>query len=433
MLDTNLIALLGFLALFAMIFLRVPVGIAMALVGFGGFAAVVGIDPALSVLATSPIRTVTNYNLILIPLFILMGVFASATGMSSELFRMGQAWLGRFKGGMAMSTIAACGGFAAICGSSVATVATMTRVALPEMQRQGYSNAIASGVIASGGTLGILIPPSVVLVLYGYLTEQDIGKLFIAGVVPGLLSIVVLVGVVRYLAWRHPESMPAGERSSWKEKLDSLKGIWAVCLLFMAIVGGIYLGVVTPVEAAAVGAAGTFLIGLVRRRLTFRLVVSSLIDALRTSVSIFVILIGAMLFSYFLAVTQTPQLLTSWLVALPVGDFGVLLLILAVFIVLGCVLDPMAMVILLVPIVYPVIVDLGIDPIWFGILVVVAVEMGMITPPIGMNCFVIRSVAPDVSLGQIYRGVLPFVASDFIRLALLLAFPALVLFLPSSM
>lgn len=433
MLDTNLIALLGFVALFVMIFLRVPVGIAMALVGFSGFAAVVGLDPALSVLATSPIRTVTNYNLILIPLFILMGVFASSTGMSGELFRMGQAWLGRFKGGMAMSTIAACGGFAAICGSSVATAATMTRVALPEMQRQGYSNAIASGVIASGGTLGILIPPSVVLVLYGYLTEQDIGKLFIAGVIPGLLSILVLIGVVRYLAWRHPESMPAGERSSWQEKLDSLKGIWAVCLLFIAIVGGIYLGVVTPVEASAVGAAGTFLIGLVRRRLTFRLIVSSLIEALRTSVAIFVILIGAMLFSYFLAVTQTPQALTAWLVALPVGDFGVLLLILAVFIVLGCVLDPMAMVILLVPIVYPVIVNLGIDPIWFGILVVVAVEMGMITPPIGMNCFVIRSVAPDVSLGQIYRGVMPFVVSDFIRLALLLAFPVLVLFLPSSM
>lgn len=431
--DRDLIAILGFVALFTMIFLRVPVGIAMGLVGLGGFAAIINIDPALATLASSPIRTVTNYNLSLIPMFILMGVFATATGMSRELFRVGQAWLGRYKGGMAMSTLAACGGFAAICGSSVATAATMTKVAMPEMQRQGYSNSLAAGVIASGGTLGILIPPSVVLVLYGFLTEQDIGKLLVAGIIPGILAILVQVAVILIIAWRKPDSMPPGERSGWREKLDSLKGVWAVILLFMAVVGGIYLGIVTPVEAAALGAVCTYIIGVVRRRLDFSTTIKCLIEALRTSVSIFIILVGAMLFSYFLAVTQTPQTLTSWLVALPIGDYGVLLLILAAFIVMGCVLDPMAMIILMVPIVFPVVQSLGFDPIWFGILVVVAVEMGMITPPIGINCFIIRSVAPDVSLGQIYKGVMPFVLSDFVRLGILLLFPWLVLVLPNSM
>lgn len=431
--DNNLITLLGFVGLFGMIAARVPVGIAMGIVGVLGFSAVTGLDAALGVVETSPLRTVTDYNLSLIPMFILMGVFASATGMSRELFRAGQAWFGGFRGGSAMSTMAACGGFAAICGSSVATAATMTRVALPEMRRNGYADSLSTGLIASGGTLGILIPPSVVLVLYGFLTDQDIGKLFLAGVIPGLLAILLSFITIRVLGMLRPESMPAGERSSWREKFDSLRGIWAVLLLFIAIVGGIYLGVVTPVEAAALGACCTFLIGVLRRRLTLKLTLACLLDALRTSVAIFTILIGAMLFGYFLTVTQSPQLLTSWLTSLPVGSYGVLLLILGLFLVLGCVLDPMAMIILMVPILYPVITSLGFDPIWFGIIVVVAVELGMITPPIGINVFVIRSVAPDVPLGQIFKGVMPFVAADLVRLALLVLFPSLVLFLPGQM
>lgn len=431
--DNNLIALLGFVGLFGMIALRVPVGIAMGIVGVIGFAAVTSLDAALGVLTTSPLRTVTNYNLSLIPMFILMGVFASATGMSRELFRAGQAWLGGFRGGAAMSTMTACGGFAAICGSSVATAATMTRVALPEMRRAGYADSLSTGLIASGGTLGILIPPSVVLVLYGFLTDQDIGQLFVAGVIPGLLSILLAFVTIRVLGMLRPDSMPAGERSSWGEKFAALRGVWAVMLLFIAIVGGIYLGVVTPVEASALGAFCTFLIGVLRRRLTLRTTLACLLDALRTSVAIFTILIGALLFGYFLTVTQTPQLLTAWLTALPVGEYGVLLLILALFLVLGCVLDPMAMIILMVPILYPVVTSLGFDPIWFGIIVVVAVELGMITPPIGINVFVIRSVAPDVPLGRIFKGVMPFVAADLVRLVLLILFPALVLFLPNQM
>ncbi|MBB3191922.1 TRAP transporter large permease [Halomonas cerina] len=431
--DNNLITLLGFVGLFGMIAMRVPVGIAMGIVGVLGFAALTSFDVALGMLATSPLHTVTNYNLSLIPMFILMGVFASATGMSRELFRAGQAWLGGFRGGAAMSTMAACGGFAAICGSSVATAATMTRVALPEMRRSGYADSLSTGLIASGGTLGILIPPSVVLVLYGFLTDQDIGKLFVAGVIPGLLAILLSFVTIQVLGILRPESMPEGARYSWRDKLVSLRGIWAVLLLFIAIVGGIYLGVVTPVEAAALGAFCTFLIGVLRGRLTVRMTVSCLIDALRTSVAIFTILIGAMLFSYFLTVTQTPQLLTEWLTSLPVGRFGVLLIILCLFLVLGCVLDPMAMIILMVPILYPVITSLGFDPIWFGIIVVVAVELGMITPPIGINVFVIRSVAPDVPLGRMFKGVMPFVAADTVRLALLVLFPTLVLFLPGKM
>ena len=426
----DLVAISGFAALFAMMLARVPIGIAMALVGVGGFAAIAGWSPALNLLATSPVRTVTDYNLSLIPMFILMGAFATASGMSRELFRAGHAWLGRFKGGLALATIGACGGFAAICGSSVATAATMSNIALPEMRRFGYRDDLATGAIAAGGTLGILIPPSVVLAVYAFITEQDVGRLFIAGIVPGLLALVMYLATVR-LAYRR--TLPAGEPTLWTERLASLRGIWAVGLLFVAIIGGIYLGVVTPTEAAAAGAFLTCLIGVVRRRLGGAMIMACLVEALRTSVAIFTILIGALLFGYFLAITQTPQKITSFLVALDLGSYGTLALILAFFVLLGCVLDAMAMIILLVPIVFPVIQTLGFDPIWFGVIVVITVELGLITPPVGMNVFVINSIVPDTSLVGIFRGVAPFVLTGLVRLALLVAFPWLVLFLPATM
>jgi C4-dicarboxylate transporter, DctM subunit len=426
----DLVAVAGFAALFAMMLLRVPVGIAMALVGVGGFAAIAGWSPALNLLATSPVRTVTDYNLSLIPMFILMGVFATASGMSGELFRAGHAWLGRFRGGLALATIGACGGFAAICGSSVATAATMSKIALPEMRRFGYRDDLATGVIAAGGTLGILIPPSVVLAVYAFITEQDVGRLFIAGIVPGLLALVMYMATVR-LAYRR--TLPAGEPTLWTERIAALRGIWAVMLLFVAIIGGIYLGVVTPTEAAAAGAFLTGAIGVARRRLGGAVIMACLVEALRTSVAIFTILIGALLFGYFLAVTQTPQKITSFLVALELGSYGTLALILALFVLLGCVLDAMAMIILLVPIVFPVVQTLGFDPIWFGVIVVMTVELGLITPPVGMNVFVINSIVPDTSLVGIFKGVAPFVLTDLVRLALLVAFPWLVLFLPRTM
>jgi C4-dicarboxylate transporter DctM subunit len=427
---SDVVAISGFVVLFALMALRVPIGIAMGLVGIGGFAAITGPQPALNLLAQSPIRTVTDFNLSLIPFFILMGVLATASGMSKELFRAGQAWFGHMRGGLALSTIAACAGFSAISGSSVATAATMTRIAHPEMKRVGYSDALSTGVIAAGGTLGILIPPSVVLAIYAYMTEQDVGKLFIAGIVPGMLAIVMYMATVR-IAYR--KSLPPGDRFDFGAAVRSMAGVWAVMLLFIAIIGSIYLGIATATESAAVGSVLTALIGILRGRLGPRLIMESLIEALRTSVAIYTILIGAILFGYFLAVTQTPQKITAFLVALDLGAYGTLLVILGLFLLMGCILDAMAMIILLVPIVYPVIVQLGFDPIWFGIIVVMTVELGLITPPVGMNVFVINTLAPDVKLQTIFRGVLPFVAADLLRLAILVALPAIVLFLPGTM
>jgi len=430
MADRDLIAAAGFVALFAMMALRVPIGIAMGLVGVFGFAAVRGLDPALNLLATSPIRVVTDFNLSLIPFFVLMGIFATNSGMSRELFRAGQAWFGRFRGGLALSTVAACAGFSAISGSSVATAATMTKIALPEMRRVGYPQDIATGVIAAGGTLGILIPPSVILAVYAYITRQDVGKLFIAGIVPGIVAIVFYMATVR-IAYRR--RLPQGQPFAWREALSSLTGVWAVVVLFLAIIGALYFGIVTPTEAAAVGAFLTMLIGILRGRLGWRAILGSLTEALRTSVAIYTIIIGAVLFGYFLAITRTPQNITAFLTELDLGAYGTLLLILAFFLIAGCILDAMAMIILMVPIVFPVIQGLGFDPVWFGIIIVVTVELGLITPPVGMNVFVINSIARDVPLTTVFRGIIPFVAADVLRLLLYIAFPAIVMWLPNTM
>lgn len=430
MTERDLIAAGGFVFLFLLMLIRVPIGIAMGIVGIGGFGFVVGWEPALNLLASSPLRTITDFNLTLIPFFILMGVLATRTGMSRELFRAANATLGSFKGGLGIATVGACAGFAAICGSSVATAATMTDIAYPEMKRAGYSDDVATGVIAAGGTLGILIPPSVVLAVYGYITQQDIGALFIAGVIPGILAVVMYMMTVRF--W-YGSRLPAGEAFNLKNAITALRGIWATGLLFIAVIVSIYLGIATATEAAAVGAVLTALIGFSRGRLNAVSLLDSLVDALRTSVAIYTILIGAILFGYFLAVTQVPQNITHFLIDLNLGNYGTLTLILLLFVVLGCFLDAMAMIILMVPIVFPVILELGFDPIWFGVIIVMSVELGLITPPVGMNVFVINSIARDVSLGSIYRGVMPFVVVDLIRLAILIALPSLVLFLPNTM
>lgn len=420
----------GFISLFALMLLRVPIGIAMGIVGVAGFGSVVGMGPALNLLSQSPISTITDFNLTLIPFFVLMGVLATNSGMSSELFRAGRAWLGGMKGGLGLASIGACGGFAAICGSSVATAATMTKIAYPEMKNAGYSDGAATGIIAAGGTLGILIPPSVVLAVYGFITEQDIGILFIAGVVPGLLAVIMYMLTVR--VW-YGRSLPAGDSFDLMVAIRSLRGVWAVGLLFVAIIISIYFGIVTATEAAAAGALLTALIGIARGRLTPKRLMDSLVEALRTSVAIYVVLIGATIFGYFLAITQVPQDLTKFLLELGAGRYGTLLLIMLMFLIMGCFLDAMAMIILMVPIVFPVITELGFDPIWFGVIIVMTVELGLITPPIGMNVFVINSISPGVSLPTIFRGVMPFVIVDLLRLLLLIAFPVIVLFLPSGM
>lgn len=429
----DVVAIGGFAVLFVLLILRVPIGVAMGIVGLGGFAMMTTTNAALSVLAQSPIRTVTDYSLGLIPMFILMGSVASASGMSTELYRAANAWLGHQRGGVAMSTVAACGGFSAICGSSVATAATMAKVALPEMKRFGYPDTMATGVIASGGTLGILIPPSVVLALYGVLTDQDIGKLFIAGLVPGLLAIALYMITIRLYVRFLRGGLPQQERASWGERLESMRGIWAITLLFVFIIGGIYGGAFTPSEAAGMGAMGAIIISMVRRKLDLRGLFRCLVEAIQISAGIFMILVGAILFGYFLTVTQVPQNVANTLVGWDLGPTGTLLVILGFLILLGCVLDAMAMVILMVPILYPVSVALGYDPIWFGIFMVLAAELSYITPPMGMNVFVMRVVAREVPVQTVFKGVLPFVAMDLVRLALIVFIPAIALYIPSTM
>lgn len=429
----EMISVLAFAALLILMLLRIPVGIAMGIAGLGGFAAISGIDPALRVLAQSPIRTVTDANFAVIPLFILMSAFATASGMSRELFRSAYTFLGHLRGGLATTTIAASGAFAAICGSSVATAATFSNVAYPEMRKFGYSKGFSTGTIAAGGTLGIMIPPSTVLAVYGLITEQDIGRLFIAAVIPGLLAVAMYILVIAVIGLVRPETLPMGTRSSWAERISSLKDIWAMSLLFIFVIGGIYGGMFTVTEAAGMGAVGAFLISVLRRRLSWEDFCRALIETVRTSAAIFMILIGAMLFGYFLAVSQAPQNITNFLTGSGLGKYQILILILVMYFALGCVMDAMAMIVLTVPIVFPVIVSLGFDPIWFGIIVVMTVELGLITPPVGMNVFVIKSVVRSVDLKTIYKGVMPFIAVDLLRLVLLVAFPILSLWLPSHL
>ncbi len=435
--STDAVAIIGFLVLFALMLLRVPVGMAMGLVGVTGFGYIVGGAPALKMVGQTSMRTVTDYNFGVIPMFLLMGAFVSNSGMSRELFRAANAFVGHRKGGLGIATIAACGGFAAISGSSVATAATFSAVAYPEMRRFGYPQSFATGVIAAGGTLGAMLPPSTVLAVYGIITEQDIGKLFFAGIVPGLLAIAMYMATIAILSAARPKFLPAGPRSSWKERIEALSDVWATLVLFVFVIGGLYglpfLPRFTPTEAGGVGAAGAFLIGVLRGRLNGSDIRKSLLQATRTAAAVFTVLIGALLFGYFLTITQTPQKVTEFLTGLGVGRYGVLALIMLMYLLLGCLMDAMAMIILTIPIVFPVITALGFDPIWFGVIIVMTVELGLIHPPVGMNVFVIKSVVPDVSFSTIFVGVLPFIVTDLIRLVILISFPILALWLPSHM
>ncbi len=432
--STDAVAVTGFISLFGLMLLRVPVGIAMGVVGVLGFGYVIGdIGPALKLLSQSPIRTATDAEFAVIPLFLLMGAFASASGMSRELFRASNTFLGHLKGGLGIATIVACGGFAAICGSSVATAATFSRVAYPEMRDHGYPQSFATGVIAAGGSLGIMIPPSTVFAVYGLITEQDIGRLFIAGIVPGILAIAMYVATINVIALVRPDFLPSTPRHSWAERLTALRDVWAVTLLFVFIIGGIYGGLFTATEAAGMGAAGAFIIAVARRKLSRADFLRCLVESLRTTAAVFTILIGALIFGYFLTVTQVPQKITEFLTGLGLGPYGVLILIMLMYLALGCIMDAMAMIILTIPIVFPVIKALGFDPVWFGVIIVMTVELGLIHPPVGMNVFVIKSVIKDVKLSTVFYGVMPFVLTDILRLAILIAFPILALWLPSHM
>ena len=432
--STDAVAFMGFASLFALMMLRVPVGIAMGTVGVLGFGYMIGdIRPALKLLAQSPIRTATDAEFAVIPLFLLMGAFASASGMSRELFRAANTFLGHLRGGLGVATIAACGGFAAICGSSVATAATFSKVAYPEMRQYGYPQSFSTGVIAAGGSLGIMIPPSTVFAVYGLITEQDIGKLFIAGIIPGLIAVGMYIATINLIAFFRPGFLPKTPRLSWAERWQSVRDIWAVVLLFIFVIGGRYAGMFTATEAAGMGAAGAFIIAVVRRKLSYADFWRCLIESLRTTAAVFTILLGALIFGYFLTITQVPQKLTAFLTGLGIGPYGVLILIMLMYLLLGCIMDAMAMIILTVPIVFPVITALGFDPVWFGVIIVMTVELGLIHPPVGMNVFVIKSVIREVKLSTVFYGVMPFVLTDILRLAILITFPILATWLPSHM
>jgi C4-dicarboxylate transporter, DctM subunit len=409
----------------------------MGLVGITGFSYLVGGAPALKLVGQTSMRTVTDYTFGVIPMFLLMGAFVTSSGMSRELFRTANNFVGHLRGGLGIATVAACGGFAAICGSSVATAATFSTVAYPEMRRYGYPQSFATGVIAAGGTLGAMLPPSTVLAVYGIITEQDIGKLFIAGIIPGLLAICMYMITIAIIGWVKPGFLPAGRPTPWNERLAALKDIWAPLLLFIFVIGGLYglpfLPRFTPTEAGGVGASGAFLIGVLSGRLNKDGILTSLLQATRTAAAVFTVLIGALLFGYFLTITQTPQKVTEFLTALGLGKYGVLALIMLMYLLLGCLMDAMAMIILTIPIIFPVIIHLGFDPIWFGVIIVMTVELGLIHPPVGMNVFVIKSVVKDVSFTTIFKGVIPFIITDLIRLVILIAFPILALWLPSRM
>jgi C4-dicarboxylate transporter DctM subunit len=432
-LSPDAVAVIGFVALFTLMLLRVPVGMAMGLVGVVGYSYIAGTGPALKLVGQTSMRTVTDYTFGVIPMFMLMGAFVSVSGVSRELFRAANAFIGHLRGGLGVATVLACGGFAAICGSSVATAATFSSVAYPEMRRFGYPQSFSTGVIAAGGTLGAMLPPSTVLAVYAILTQQDIGKLFMAGIVPGLLAMAMYVLTIFIIVRVRPDWLPRGETTTWAERFAGLKDVWAPLLLFVFVIGGLYGGFFTPTEAGGVGASGAFLLGVLRGKLDRAGILQALLSATRTAAAVFTVLIGALIFGYFLTITQTPQKLTGFLTQLGLGSYGVLALIMLMYLVLGCLMDAMAMIILTVPIIFPVIVQLGFDPIWFGIIIVMTVELGLIHPPVGMNVFVIKSVVHDVSFMTIFKGVIPFVLTDILRLVILIAFPMIALWLPGRM
>jgi C4-dicarboxylate transporter, DctM subunit len=429
----DVVAVLGFVVLFALMLLRVPVGMAMGLVGVTGYAYLTGGAPALKLVGQTSMRTVTSYQFGVIPMFLLMGAFVSHSGISRELFRAANTFVGHRKGGLGLATIVSCGGFAAISGSSVATAATFSAVAYPEMRRYGYPQSFATGVIAAGGTLGAMLPPSTVLAVYALITQQDVGKLFQAGILPGLLAMTMYMLTIGVITRVRPNFLPTVPKASWKERLAGMKDVWAPMTLFLLVIGGLYGGVFTPTEAGGMGASGAFLLGVLRGKLDRAGIRASLLQATRTAAAVFTVLIGALLFGYFLTITQVPQKVTEFLTGLGVGPYGVLALIMLMYLVLGCLMDALAMIILTVPIIFPVVTALGFDPIWFGVIIVMTVELGLIHPPVGMNVFVIKSVIHDVTFSSIFKGVLPFIATDILRLVILIAFPVIALWLPNHL
>lgn len=424
---------IGFVVLILALLLGTPVAVALGVVGIAGFSYLIGWEQALSILRTVPYLTLADYGLSVIPLFLLMGSFSFYAGISRDLYHTVYKWLGHFRGGLAMATVGACAGFAAVCGSSMATAAAMGVVALPEMKKYKYDMALATGCIAAGGTMGILIPPSVTLIVYGLLTEQSVGQLFMAGIIPGTLEAVFYIITIFIICKRRPLMGPPGQAASFGERVASLQNTWPVGVLFVIIMGGIYMGVFSPTEAGGIGAFGAFVFALSRRRLSWKNLNSALLETGRNTAMLLLIIVGANIFGYFLSVSRLPVELASLVADLAVSRYVILTAILAFYIFLGCFMLPLPLIIVTIPIIFPLVLSLGFNPIWFGIVMVRICEIGQITPPVGLNLFVIRGVAKDVPIGTIYRGVIPFFIADVCHLTLLIAVPQLSLFLPTLM
>ena len=432
--DTTTIGSIGFAAMLLLMFLGMPIGLAMGAVGFFGYAWVMGWNSALNMLSLAPYSAVATYVLTVVPLFVLMGHIANETGIGRELYATAQIWLRHRRGGLAMATVAACAGFAAISGSSVATAATMTTVALPQMRKLGYDPKLATGSVAAGGTLGILIPPSVIFLIYGFLTEQSIGKLFLAGILPGILLTVMFIITIAIVTWRDPRLAPQTQaRATMAERVLALRDVWAVAALFALVIGGMYGGIFTATEAAGVGAFGTLLVALLRGRLTWAGLLRALTSTVETVAIVTVILIGAVVLGYFLAVTQLPMKLAQGLANSGLSPTGIMVLIIVAYLIMGAFMDELAMILLTVPILFPVTQAIGYDPIWFGVIIVIVCQAGMIAPPVGLNVFVISGMVKDVPMQDIYRGIMPFLAAMVVMLGILMVAPEIALYLPRTM
>ena len=421
----------GIIMLLVLFLLRMPVAFAMALVGVAGFAYLGGLESALALLAQDIFETLSSYPLSVIPMFILMGSFAFASGISKRLYQSSYTWVGQLRGGLTVATVLACAGFAAICGSTAATAATMGKIALPEMKKYGYDDVLATGTVAAAGTLGILIPPSTVLVVYGILTEESIGKLFVAGILPGLLLTLLFVATVVLLCRRNPDIGPPGPSTTWRQKRRALFGIIEAFLLFLLTIGGLFLGWFSPTQAGAIGAAGALLIGVVRGRLKPKIAIEAVKDGLRTACMVLFIIAGATVFGHFLAISNIPFVLADWVGSLPFPPMVIMGVLIFIYFIGGFFMDSMALIVVTIPIFFPIVTRLQFDPIWFGVIIVLVGEMGVITPPVGVNVFVIKGIAPDIPLHKIFIGILPFLVALIIMTILLTIFPEIATYLPS--
>jgi C4-dicarboxylate transporter DctM subunit len=427
-----ILGVFGVLCFLGLAILGLPIAFSFATMGLIGISLIQGLGPGLSSLADAAYSETASYILTTIPLFVLMGQFAFHSGISRDLFKAAYKWMGRLPGGLALATTLACTGFAACTGSSVASAATMSTIAFPEMERYRYSPRLSTGAIAAGGTLGILIPPSTIFIIYGIITETSIGDLFIAGILPGLMLSFLFSAVIYFMCKRNPEMGPPAEASTWKEKFTALAGVWGMMVLFVLVIMGLYFGFFAPSEAGTIGAFGALIIALLRGRLTKAVLVSALVETVRISCFSLFVLVGAMLFNTFLTMTGVPQRVSEWVAHIPVSPFAILIIIVLFYIPLGMVIDCLPMILLTMPFVFPIIEGFGYSPVWFGVLVCVLGELSLITPPVGINIYVVQGVT-KVPLHEVARGIMPFVVAFLIGLAFLIAFPQISLFLPSTM